>query len=714
MILFPEDWHKPENRGPDGIGPIIDTRTTNTSFLNYASLLQQMGIKNWAWPLALHDPKLQGVNPFDPDLSTELKIRVGLEISSNPWYYLREAALVPPTSGIDPVKFRATRANIGMFWLFMNNVSFYLLQPRQTGKSVVADAIKNYLMHYRLNNSRIILVTLSQKLLIENIERIKAMRDLLPKYTIAVTKKDSIAKEKYTYPARNNSVVVAVSQNSPNGANNVVRGFTVPIIQYDEAAMVSYMDILWPAAMATGTAARDEARRKGQPYGTIITTTAGDTTSSSGKYMYDIYNGCASWTENYFDCDNREHLHTVIAKASQDGDIMVGATFNHLQLGYTDEWLHQKIRDLKTNDKDKIDRDYFNRWTAGGMLSPLPTDVLRDIQLSERSPLHLEITDEGYSIKWYIQKEHIAEYMANNHCIIGGDSSEGVGRDATAFQVINISTLETVASISINEVDIIALARYMVKFMVKYRRTTLNIEHKSTGGTFIETLYTELPLYDEDPFKRIFNTIIQEPEKYSEQYKVLMGGRSRRSPDFYTQNKKRFGFTTTGKLRTLLYKEVLQVAAKRARHHIYDMVLSGELRRLEVDTATGRIDHTHDGHDDNVMAWMLAMYVLMFGRNLKWYGIDRHAVMSHIQEDGQLGLDLKSQERRLVETYKKEMEQCIETLASTDNPMHRKSLEHRIRMCNDRLRHFGEEPKNIDALLLDIQQKRREKLLQQM
>lgn len=709
MILFEEDWYKPENSGPEGKGPIVDTKTANRSFLEYASLLHQMGIKNWAFCLALHDPTLQGVDPFDENLTIEQKYRVGLELSENPWYYLREAAKVPPQAGADPVQFRAHRANIGMFWLFMNNVSFFLLQPRQTGKSVVADMINNYLLHYRMWNSKTILVTLNQQLLFENIDRIKLMRELLPQYTIARTAQDTKAKEAYTYPARGNRLITRVSQNSEATANNVGRGCTTPVQQYDEGAFINYMDIVFPAATAATGAARDEAKRRGEPYGTIITTTAGDKMSRSGKFMYDIYQNSASWTEKYYDLKDREELHLVVKKNSKDGDLMVGATFNHLQLGYTDDWLWEKIRATKTQDPDKINRDYFNVWTSGATLSPLSPEISRDILLSEKQPDYVQITKSGYIVKWYIPEDQIGRYMRENHCIIGADTSEAINRDATSFIIVNVSTLETVAAISVSEADVIKLADFLVEFMVAFQRTTLIIEHKSTGGTFIETLYTKLPLHGIDPFKRMYNTIVQDKDKFPEHFKAITQS-GKRNALFYTQNKKKFGFNQTGGTRHLLYKEVLQLAAKRCRNIIYDKTLSEEMRSLEVDGRTGRIDHSETGHDDNVMAWLLCMWFLMYGKNLSFYGIESRRVMSRLQEDGVVVDDIKDRENALIEGYQEELDRLVLKLAENETSIYASVLEHQIKQLNNKLANFGIEPKNIDGLLADIKEKKKEKM----
>lgn len=710
MILFEQDWLDPRNSGPEGLGPICDTETTNKSFLDYASLLHQMGVKNWAFCLALHDPKLKGVDPFDPNLTMEQMYRVNIELQENPWYYLREVAMLPPAAGSDPIRFRAHRANVGMFWLFMNCVSFYLLQPRQTGKSVIADMLNNYMMHYRNFNTDSILVTLNHDLLLSNIDRIKGMRELLPQYTLQRTKNDTKAKEDYTYPARKNKLITKVSQNSESAANSVGRGNTTPIQQYDECAFISYMDIVYPAAMAATGAARDLARERGEIYGTILTTTAGDKTTRSGRFMYGIYEGTADWTEKYFDLQNKEELHKVIKMNSKDGDLMVGATFNHLQLGFTDEWLLDKIRTTRSTDPDKINRDFFNIWTSSGALSPLPKEVAEKIALSEKDPEYVQITKNGYVLKWYIKKEEIAHYMQKNHCIIGADTSDAVGRDATSFIVINVTTLETVCAMSVSEADLIRLADFLTDFMVSFPRTTLIIERKSSAPMFIETLYTKLPAAGMDPFKRVFNMIIQDKDKWIDQYRNITDTRFRRDNFFYTANKNKFGFNQTGQTRHLLYKEVLQLAAGYCQNIIYDKQLSNELRSLEVDPNSGRVDHSADKHDDNVMAWLLAMWFLFYGKNLNWYGIDSRQVMMLASENGEMKTDSQARERQLIEQYQVELNQVLDKLNQNTDSVYRPVLEREARRLMSKLSFFGVETKNIDSMLEDIKQQRMEKI----
>ena len=75
-ILFKDDW----NKFPDAI---MDYKTSNKSFLRMVGLYQQMGVANCAFPLILLQRNLQGVDPFDENLTDEQKVAVGLECKYN-------------------------------------------------------------------------------------------------------------------------------------------------------------------------------------------------------------------------------------------------------------------------------------------------------------------------------------------------------------------------------------------------------------------------------------------------------------------------------------------------------------------------------------------------------------------------------------------------------------------------------------------------------
>ena len=64
MILFYKDWLKYPNA-------IMHTKTRNRSFYIMAIKYKLMGVKNHAFMLALFDPTLEDVDPFDEENLTD-------------------------------------------------------------------------------------------------------------------------------------------------------------------------------------------------------------------------------------------------------------------------------------------------------------------------------------------------------------------------------------------------------------------------------------------------------------------------------------------------------------------------------------------------------------------------------------------------------------------------------------------------------------------
>ena len=243
MILYKRDWI---DKHP---GAIADTKTTNDSFRIFAAKLVKMGVKNAAFCLALHNPRLQGVDPFDPNLTDEQLIMIGVECEQNPWYFFREIVRVPAAGAAKPVKFNANRGNMSLYWLFFNHVTTLLIQPRQTGKSLSTDVLMVWLMMVGATNTNINLLTKDDTLRVANVKRIKDIMSELPSYLKLRDRNDTNNTEKITVNANKNSYITNVAQNNPKSAYNIGRGMTFPINQVDEIAFVNYIEITLPAML---------------------------------------------------------------------------------------------------------------------------------------------------------------------------------------------------------------------------------------------------------------------------------------------------------------------------------------------------------------------------------------------------------------------------------------------------------------------------------
>ena len=184
MILFRKDWAKYPKA-------IIHTSTQNVSFIRMAGLLKHMGVKNFAFLLALHNPDLEHVDPFSENLTNLEMMAIAEECKQNPWYIFREIIRIPVDGTKTPSRLLANRGNISMYWLFFNHVTSLLIQPRQTGKSVSVDSLMISLLNIICYRTYIHLFTKDDGLRVKNISRLKAMQDELPSFLNLKTRQDA-------------------------------------------------------------------------------------------------------------------------------------------------------------------------------------------------------------------------------------------------------------------------------------------------------------------------------------------------------------------------------------------------------------------------------------------------------------------------------------------------------------------------------------------
>lgn len=695
MILFKEDYQKYP-------GAIIDTKTTNESALKLARVYMDMGIENAFFHLTLMQPDLQGVDPYDPFLTEDMKIKIGLECQFNPWYFFREVVRIPPQAGMVPGTYRFNRANVALYFSFFNHIDFALIMPRQLGKSLGTDILMVWLMHFGIYNSKINMLTKDNGLRVVNVERIKRLIDLLPSY-LTVNEGDLDNQQIVTYNHRKNKYLTSVAQSSEAGALNVGRGLTSPIVHIDEGPFIKFIGTIIPALLASGTAAREEAERNGMPFANIFTTTAGKKDDRDGKYMYDLIHGGAIWKELYLDLKDQREFEHVVNKNSKGKKPLINGTFSHLQVGKDNDWLRKVLANTNAVGEE-ADRDFFNIWTSGTLRSPLSPKLNDLIKDSEMEPVYVDLDQSGYIFNWFVEEDERDEILKNGRFVLGMDTSELVGRDDLGMVLLDVTDMSVVGTAAVNETNILAFAKYVAKLMVKFPTITLNIERKSTGITFIDALLLELPANGIDPFTRMFNTVVQDAKTDEKARALLNTPMSRRDSFFYEGIKTKFGFVTTAESRKVLYVNVLPELAKRAGGSVRCEILSSQIRALVVKN--GRIDHTSSGHDDMVISWLLAGWLVMKGVNLQHYGIDPRMCMAYA---GNNGNRLTEEDKERLEEQKQlrdEIQVVKDELLRVGNDHYeRVALENRLRYLTALTTTDGGGTVSFDALIEEVREK---------
>lgn len=623
-ILYKKDWFN----GNGKPRAVVHTNTKNTSFLRMHLLLQNMGISNNLFFLSLYDPALKNVDPHelddDNDPTGDLRFRVGVECKRNVWYFLREVVRLPSPGG-DPIQFSLHRGNLAMTWCFFAHIDFNGTQPRQTGKTICAVTLSTYIVYILGVSMKVIMLTHCDDLVQENVKRVKDIRDMLPQYLLSKSGLDIDNKSGLDYKALKNVYDTRVGQKDKIAANKLGRGSTAPVLHIDELAFIPNIQITFPAIMASTNESRRLARLAGMPHSNIYTTTAGDPTTTEGKYALDIVSQGMKFTEKLFDTEDNEATVRMVNINSENG--LVNGTFSYLQLGKTHQWFKETIR-RNNVPPDEIARDYLNQWIALAKNPIVDKNILAIMEANKKHDPEFKEIYGDYLIDWYIPRAKAKSVeFRKKKLIMGMDGAEGVGRDFTTFVCIDPQTLAVVFTFRCNDANTTNIG-LLVDTLMRTYSGILFVPERKNSGVFITDMLTELLLSrGVQPLTRIYSKIVDQMDKAEFKDVNIYDPETCRST-----MRKYIGFMTSANTRTLLYKSVLQRAAFQGARVVHDPVLINEICGLQA--TGGRIDHKSKEHDDMVIAWLLACYVIFEGRNLHIYGLTDDDLPKPIDENG--------------------------------------------------------------------------------
>lgn len=665
-----------------------------------ASIYKQMGIKNHHFHLTLLQPSLQGIDPYDENLDLETKAKILYECDHNPWYFIREIIRVKNAGITDEERmYKAHRGNIASLWLLLACYDYIQIQIRQTGKSFGTDVNSIWLLRFKYRNIVMNLITKDETLRKNNIARLKDIIDELPAYLNRGTRKDDNNQSTMSCVALNNRLHTHVSQNSEKAANNLGRGMTTPYMHIDEGPFINYIETTVSAAMGSMVAARENAERMNLPHCTIFTTTAGKKDDRDGNYMYELMSGATVWNEVFFDSLNREDLRNKAARNRHGRADIMNVTLSHRQVGKTDEWLYQKIAAAKS-EGENIDRDYFNVWTSGSRGSIVPPDIAARMRDSEMEPVHREISKDNYIFRWY------DAYDPNAMYVLSVDTSDAIGRDDIALVLTKVSDGGVAGSAAINETNLMRFASWLKDFLVEHKNVVLIPEMRYNARVFVDYLLIKLPEAGEDPFKRIYNSLVQDRTKREREYSRILNSVYTRPQIIYDGHRGDFGFSTSGTSRKLLYGTVFSNATSEVGHLIHDSQLIQQI--LGLVEKNGRIDHQASGHDDMVIAWLLSQWFLVHGLNLDHYGIDSTKVMANKRTTGLSNEEAAKQEEQ--NRVMRELEIVHEKLKNTTNQFEIIRLEAELKMLLPKVNSGGDGALTIDGLIKDAELHRARRL----
>lgn len=607
----------------------IDLETRNVSFLKMAVLLKNAGVSNCCFFLAINDDKLKGVDPYDPNLSDEFKMRIFRECANNRWYFFREVMRVIEPGASTEVgggsEFKLNRGNLAYLWACWMNISCYLIMPRQTGKTWAAIGDCEW-THQFVRGSGILHFNKNQGDANMNLRRMQDAIRMLPMYlqhsnydNLDPSDKRRVKNnEKSIRNAIDSTIEAMASAGNEAKADAMARGKTASKIWYDELAYIFFNEAIYTAATPAFEKARELAEENGVPYNITITTTPGDLATPHGAFAYKMLETSIVFHEEMYDYKLKKLMDVV--KHTPDKTDFIFIQFSHLQLGETDEWYLKRAK--KLNNPIKARREYLLEWINSNGNSPFDPDDIELIgDLSKQKEGQVQI----YKINKYYNLNVYSEYHGRKPVLIGVDVSGGLGRDSTAITVVNPETLQPMAFFKSNMIPSDHLKKLLVTLVTKrYPHCILTIENNSVGKPLLDNLR---------------DTVLN---------RVLYKERKKREVDVGANN-----FTRKKKAETIEYghnvnptsraqmMEMLESIVHNSPEHVAFPELYNEIRFLELKN--GRIDHSAATHDDCVMSYLGVLWIVRYGTGLKGKGI--YYTISEGDEDDSYHYDTSESER---------------------------------------------------------------------
>jgi hypothetical protein len=586
--------------------------------------------------LTLLDPDLANIDPHDPNLPLIYKQKVLCEIYNNFWYYLREVVRVPSVG--EPSKFILNRGNMAFLYLATMNFNCFLMQPRQTGKTIAAVAFYLYIYNFRTKNTVIPLLNKEFKDSKENLARIRAMRDLLPSFlrfdavfSIIDGKKKKVPNTaiKMEHAVNHNQLRTYAKARNELLASNLLRGQTFPLLWADEFAFIPFMKVIYAGMIPAMSKATQIAKQNNVPYGILYTTTPGFLTTEEGQYAYKVLCNTSRFNEQWYDLQYYQ-IRDIVDSNKLSSFIYI--EFNYQELGYSEEWFYERCKEAEW-DWLTIRREYLLEWSDEAENCPFTKEELDIVKKFCKKPKKTLLIFNKYELKIFEEIPLNVNLVPKYPPIIGVDVSGGVSKDSSAITIIDSKTTRVFAELNSNVVSPIDLARIIEYIVVNLMPNALvNIESNSLGLSVIAKL-------KETRVKR--NLYYEIKEKVLEESTI--DGKIYRSKKIV----KAYGLNNNKTTR----EELIDLLRQRMTLHkdkFISETLYKELRGLEVKK-NGRVEHSDLGHDDQIFSYLMAIYVWYDGKNLREnFGIEKGTIRTEEDVDDVLEMATSANDQSIA------------------------------------------------------------------
>lgn len=601
-----------------------DWKTKNKSFLSLFKDLKALGIKNNKFFLTIYDRDLIGIDPYDPILPLDMKLKIILECKRNPWYWLREVCRIPmdgkPIAIGGGSMFLIDRNSCASWYLFLNCIDHYASKPRQCGKTQNAIAEIDWAFHFGSMSSNFTFANKDGANNKMNLYRLKCQRDMLPAYMqmrLAVDNEGNFVKEQNNVtsmrnPITMNKIDLLPRANSAEMANANGRGMTSSLQYFDEFDFEAYNTTTLNSSAFAYSTASTNAKANGNVAARLFTSTPGDLDSRDGATAAEFIDHMLKWDDKMFDWPI-EKLKKMAddPDAKRNGIIYVEHTWK--QLKKTEEWYEKQCK-LVSYNKETIMREIDLMRLHGSSLSPFDRDDILYLEAHKKNPIG-EVDYSKNAIPIYF----FENINRNTPYILSVDPALGLAGDNTAMQLINPYTLATAAEFESPYIPQDQMAVLVEKFMDEYCPRSMIVVENNRGHELINNLRKSKYQYQIWYDSKKLNEVTEKMNKY---------GASQEAASAYAR--RAYGITTASN-RGEMYS-LLESFVKEYKQRLVGPALVRSISSLIRKPPSMRIEAAPGQHDDSVMAYLLGVYVFLHADNLEEFGLYRGMADPETQE----------------------------------------------------------------------------------
>lgn len=590
-----------------------DLGTSNKSFLEVSKTLHKLGVKNYLFMLEIMDPSIARLDPFSPNLNREQISRIITECTRNFWYYCREVVRIPSSGSNERgVPYRLNRGSLAQAYLALHGIDTWLNIPRQQGKTIGCLVLHSWIYNFATTNSKFIYINKDGPNAKSNLNILKSILDSLPSYmhfdcVIEEDGKVTRAIKNATtmkHPINKNEIVCKARAGSYEQALSMARGLTAPIIHFDETEFTPHIKTIVANSYPTFETASRNAKKNGAPYGRFFTSTPGDLDTPMGQEAEELLQKTCKFTDKMYDMhydrnDDKNELLQYVMVNSENRIVYI--EYHWEALGLTRSWFKKMCAGI--GDPISIKREVLLQRIRGSSDSPFDPESIQYIIDHVKPILHEVYLRNYYRFDFYEKIDPKIPYL------IGVDCSTGTGNDNNAITIINPYTVKPIGEFSCPYIGESEYERLLIELVRKHiPRGIVIIERNSVGDSIIDHLMESEIVYNlyYDKNKDLMT------EKF-DQYGSIDSMLKKKSSE-----KSYYGVYTSGKSRETMINILMRHMAE-FRDNFVCAKLTDDICRL-VKTKTGRIEAGPGFHDDNVMSYLVAMYVFYHGNNLPAFG----------------------------------------------------------------------------------------------